>query len=88
MNRASPLTPTQKAKLTGTFFIRASFWTPQGNRIEMEIPWVGEAEGAEVLDKLTKICGRKMKRTNEQWEAIALKELDRLATARKKAREK
>jgi len=74
MKRTCPLTPTQKAKFTGTFFIKAQFWTPEGNRIELEIPWVDKADGADVLEKLTKICGRKMERTSRQWEAIALAE--------------
>lgn len=80
----SLLTPTQKATLTGTFFIRAQFWTPEGNRIELEMPWVPECEGAKLLHRMATIGGGMHEgRTNEQWEAIAMQALAEKKKARK-----
>jgi len=80
------LTPTQKAKLTGTFFIRAQFWAPTGSRIELELPWVSKQDGEELLAKVSAICGQKMTCTNEQWESLALKAQNEIAAARKSAK--
>jgi len=70
--------------MTGTFFVRAQLWTPKGARIDLEMPWISESEGRQLLDRLTLMCGAVHEKTNEEWEAIALAELDR----RKKARAK
>jgi hypothetical protein len=82
------LTPTQKAKLTGTFFIRTQFWTPTGSRVEFELPWVSIQDGEELFAKITAICGQKMHQTNEQWEDVALKAQTEIAAAKKTTRAK
>lgn len=82
--KRSPLTPTQKATMTGTFFVRAQLWTPKGTRIDLEMPWIPEGEGHQLLERLTLMCGAKHEKTNEEWETIALAELGK----RKKARSK
>jgi hypothetical protein len=79
------LTPTQKAKYTKTFFIRVQLWTPEGNRIEMEMPWVSKREGGQLLKRMTLICGATHEgRTNEDWEALAMEGLARDKKARAK----
>lgn len=83
----SLLTPTQKAKFTGTFFIRCSFWTPSGSRIDLEMPWVAKYDGDQLLARMAELCAATHEgRTNEEWEAIAATNLGKDIARRKKAR--
>lgn len=73
----SVLTPTQKAKLTKTFYIRVKVWTPTGATLEYDLPWVSQEEGDALLTQVNGIASRKMRRTNVQWEEIALEALNK-----------
>jgi hypothetical protein len=78
-----PLTPTQKAVGTGTYFIRAKIWFPDGDRVELELPWVDPADGKRLADELVRLVKREEKKTNEEWEAEAFKGLQERVEAKK-----
>ena len=70
MTTLRPLTPTQKAVGTNTYFIRAKVWLPDGSRMNVELPWIGQLAGKRLVDELIRIAKSPTKK-NEEWEAEA-----------------
>lgn len=71
-----PLTPTQKAAGTGTYFIRAKIWFPDGDRVELELPWVSKEAGDPLVKQLVQLVNHMPEKTAEEWEAEAFKGLE------------
>jgi hypothetical protein len=78
-----PLTPTQKAVGTNTYFIRAQIWFPDGSAIKAEIPWVDQLTGKRLTDEIVEAMKKPEKKTAEEWEEEARKGLEEKAAAKK-----